>query len=83
MMTFELKSLSSLNNEKGKFPTQIIENPQNKSFQGHPSNPSHTHEQAKSITTLRSGRVLDNHVSSPQPPPIVPSPIVEEKGKGQ
>ena len=47
--------------EKGKFPSQPIANPRGQSDIGASSH----HEQAKAITTLRSGKTIDNHVDDP------------------
>ena len=50
--------------EKGKFPSQPIENPKGQSTNGN-SKLSNSHiEQAKSITTLRSGIIVDNKVKT-------------------
>ena len=47
--------------EKGKFPSKPIPKPKGQFKNG----ASSYHEQAKSITTLRSGKVVDNHVGEP------------------
>ncbi|KAM7528606.1 hypothetical protein LguiB_032016 [Lonicera macranthoides] len=53
--------------EKGKFPSQPIPNPKGVSSSGSASNPpnTQTHGQVQAITTLRSGKVVDNKVSLP------------------
>lgn len=52
--------------EKGKFPSQPIPNPKGQFFvNGSPSS-SHTQENVQSITTLRSGREIDNQVKIPK-----------------
>ncbi|KAM7488802.1 hypothetical protein LguiB_026286 [Lonicera macranthoides] len=53
--------------EKGKFPSQPIQNPKGVSSSGSASNPpnAQTHGQVQAITILRSGKVVDNKVSLP------------------
>ena len=54
---------TSLNErEKGKFPSQAVANPKGQLESGASSH----HEQAKAITTLRSGKTVDNHVGNPE-----------------
>ena len=48
--------------EKGKFPNQPIANPKGQFDIGASSH----HEQAKAITTLRSGKTIDNHIDDPK-----------------
>ena len=49
--------------EKGKFPSQPVANPKRQYEIGSNSH----HEQAKAITTLRSGRIVDNQVGDSNP----------------
>ncbi|KAH9723595.1 hypothetical protein KPL70_007173 [Citrus sinensis] len=49
--------------EKGKFPSQSIPNPKGVHEVG--SSSSHQHEQAKSVMTLRRGKLFDNKVEVP------------------
>ncbi|KAH9750930.1 hypothetical protein KPL71_014077 [Citrus sinensis] len=46
--------------EKGKFPSQLIPNPKGVNEVG--SSSSHQHEEAKSVMTLRRGKLFDNKV---------------------
>src|SRR4051812_14920629 len=46
--------------EKGKLPSQSVPNPRSQNNQ-----PSTSHEQVQAITTLRSGRQVDNNVANP------------------
>ena len=46
--------------EKGKFPNQLVSNPKGVHKVG--SSSSHQHEEAKSIMTLRKGKLFDNKV---------------------
>ena len=58
-----VSTMSATFNEKGRFPSQPLPNPQGK-FQGgtsttNPTNhPQNYYEQAKSINTLRSGKTF-------------------------
>ena len=69
---------------KGRFPSQPLSNPQSRTSSNiNPTNhPQNYHEQAKSITTLRSGKTFENpNVPSPVPSPTpssIVTPIVEE-----
>ena len=49
--------------EKGKFLNQPIPNPKGQYEVGSSANPK---EEVKSVTTLRSGKVIDNHVHMPE-----------------
>lgn len=49
--------------EKGKFPSQPIPNPKGVHEVG--SSSSHLHEEAKSVMTLRKGKLFDNKVEVP------------------
>ena len=52
------------NIEKGKFPSQPLPNPKGVHEVGTKSEIHH--EEVKSVTTLRSGRVIDNMVGTPE-----------------
>jgi hypothetical protein len=52
--------------EKGKFPSQPVPNPKGQFFVNGSSSSSHTQENVQSITTLRSGRKIDNQVEIPK-----------------
>ena len=65
--------------DKGKFPSQPIMNPQGQHYAtSSSSNPNGVHEQEKSITALRSGKVLDNPVVPPPKisPTLLPLPKI-------
>ena len=83
-----VSTMSATFSEKGRFPSQTLPNPQSGTFSNtNPTNnPQNYHEQAKSITTLRSGKTYENlnvpppnpsPISTPTPSPIIP-PLVEE-----
>ncbi|XP_062167003.1 uncharacterized protein LOC133873299 [Alnus glutinosa] len=52
--------------ERGKLPSQPIPNPKGQFVIGSTSDPSHEQEHVQAITTLRSGRQVDNQVVMPE-----------------
>ena len=83
-----VSTMSATFSEKGRFPSQTLPNPQSgtSSTTNPINNPQNYHEQAKSITTLRSGKTFENlsvpppnpsPISNPTPLPIIP-PFVEK-----
>ena len=52
--------------EKGKFPSQPIPNPKRKYAINGSFSSTHANESVQSITTLRSGRQVDNQVKMPE-----------------
>ena len=52
--------------EKGKFPSQPIPNPKGQYAINGSSSSTHAHEFVQSITTLRSGKQVDNQVKMPK-----------------
>ena len=52
--------------EKGKFPSQPIPNPKGQYAINGSSSSTHAHESVQSITTLRSGKQVDNQVKMPK-----------------
>ena len=52
--------------EKGKFPSQHIPNPKGQYAINGSSSSTHANESVQSITTLRSGRQVDNQVKMPE-----------------
>ena len=70
-LEMQMSQLATSLNErkKGKFPSQAVANPKGQLESGANSH----HEQAKAITTLRSGKTVDNHVGN--------SEIVELQGE--
>ena len=52
--------------EKGKFPSQPIPNPKGQYIINGSSSSTHAHESVQSITTLRSGKQVDNQMKMPE-----------------
>jgi hypothetical protein len=52
--------------ERGKSPSQPVPNPKGQFVIGITSAPSHGQEHVEAITTLRSGRRVDNQVAMPE-----------------
>jgi len=52
--------------ERGKFPSQPVPNPKGQFVIGSTSGPSHGQEHVQAITTLRSGRRVDNQMAMPE-----------------
>jgi hypothetical protein len=52
--------------EKGKFPSQPVPNPKGQYGINNSSSSTHDQEHVQSITTLRSGRQIDNQVKTPE-----------------
>jgi hypothetical protein len=52
--------------EKGKFPSQPVPNPKGQFAIGSSSTPTHGQEHVQAITTLRSGKQVDNQVVRPE-----------------
>jgi hypothetical protein len=54
---------NSLNKRKeGKLPSQLVANPKGQYMVDENALDSTTHEQVQAVTTLRSGRIVDNKV---------------------
>ena len=56
-------SVGSSQQEKGKFPSQPIQNPQGRNSVGTSSQNDRTFEHYKAITTLRSGKTIDKTIN--------------------
>ena len=52
--------------ERGKFPIQLVPNPKGQYVIGNSSTPTHGQEHVQAITTLRSGKQVDNQVTRPE-----------------
>ena len=65
--------------EKGKFPSQPIPNPKGQYAMNASSSSTHAHESVQFITTLRSGRQVDNQVKMPEVEDNENN-VLEEKG---
>src|ERR1700734_2159476 len=69
--------VGQIQQEKGKFPSQPQANPAGTHYVGEA--PAQNIEQAKAITTLRSGKVVDKTIS-PKPVPSVAPVVVPGTG---
>jgi hypothetical protein len=52
--------------ERGKFPSQPVPNPKGQFGIGSSSTPTHGQDHVQAITTLRSGKQVDNQVATPE-----------------
>jgi hypothetical protein len=52
--------------ERGKFPSQPVPNPKGQFGIGSSSTPTHGQDHVQAITTLRSGKQVDNQVATPK-----------------
>ena len=60
-------SMGNFQQEKGKLPSQTIQNPQGQNSVGVSSPCDGTFEHCKTITTLRSGKVIDKTIQPKEP----------------
>ena len=60
-------SIGNLQQEKGKLPSQPIQNPQSQNSVGVSGLSEGTFEHCKAITTLRSGKVVDKTIQTKEP----------------
>ena len=60
-------SISKFQQEKGKLPSQPIQNPQSQNSVGVSGSSEGTFEHCKAITTLRSGKVVDKTIQTKEP----------------
>ena len=76
--------------EKGKFPSQPVANPKANGKEttyhlGSASGPPHYQGEIKSVTTLRPGRKIENHVEPPKSSikvqPVIDQPV-DKPGQG-
>ena len=61
-ITKSTTSVGSSQQEKGKFPSQPIQNPEGQNSVGTSSQNDGTIEHCKAITTLRSGKTIDKTI---------------------
>ena len=60
-------SIGNLQQEKGKLPSQPIQNPQGQNSVGSLGSSEGTFEHYKAVTTLRSGKVVDKTIPTKEP----------------
>ena len=71
-------SIGNLQQEKGKLPSQPIQNPQGQNSVGSLGSSEGTFEHCKAVTTLRSGKVVDKTIPTKEPPQESHSELVRE-----
>ena len=71
-------SIGNLKQEKGKLPSQPIQNPQGQNSVGSSGSSEGTFEHCKAITTLRSGKVADKNIPTKEPSQESQSELVRE-----
>ena len=59
--------MGNFQQEKGKLPSQLIQNPQGQNSVGVPGPSEGTFEHCKAVTTLRSGKVIDKTIQTKEP----------------
>ena len=60
-------SIGNFQQEKGKLPSQTIQNPQGQNSVGVSGLSEGTFEHCKAVTTLRSGKVIDKTIQPKEP----------------
>ena len=71
-------SIGNLQQEKGKLPSQPIQNPQGQISVGVSGPSEGTFEHCKAVTTLRSGKVVDKTIQTKEPTQDSQSELVKE-----
>ena len=71
-------SIGNLQQEKGKLPSQPIQNPQSQNSVGVSGLSEGTFEHCKAVTTLRSGKVVDKTIQTKEPTQDSQSELVKE-----
>ena len=71
-------SIGNLQQEKGKLPSQSIQNPQGQNSVGSSGPSKGTFEHCKAVTTLRSGKVVDKTIQTKEPTQDSQSELVKE-----
>ena len=66
-ITKQTSSMGNLQQEKGKLPSQTIQNPQGQNSVGVSGPSDDTFEHCKVVTTLRSGKVIDKTIQPKEP----------------
>ena len=59
--------MGNFQQEKGKLPSQTIQNPQGQNSVGVSGQSEGTFEHCKAVTTLRSGKVIDKTIQTKEP----------------
>ena len=71
-------SIGNLQQEKGKLPSQPIQNPKGQNSVGVSGPSEGTFEHCKAVTTLRSGKVVDKTIQTKDPTQESQSELVKE-----
>ena len=71
-------SIGNLQQEKGKLPSQPIQNPQGQNSVGSLGSSEGTFEHCKAVTTLRSGKVVDKTIPTKEPSQESQSELVRD-----
>ena len=71
-------SIGNLQQEKGKLPSQPIQNPQGQNSVGVSGPSEGTFKHCKAVTTLRSGKVVDKTIQTKEPTQESPSELIRE-----
>ena len=71
-------SIGNFQQEKGKLPSQPIQNPQGQNSVGSLGISEGTFEHCKAVTTLRSGKVIDKTIPTKEPSQESQSELVRE-----
>ena len=71
-------SIGNLQQEKGKLPSQPIQNPQGQNSVGVSGPSEGTFEHCKTVTTLRSGKVVDKTIQTKEPTQESPSELIRD-----
>ena len=70
--------MGNFQQEKGKLPSQTIQNPQGQNSVGVSGQSEGTFEYCKAVTTLRSGKVIDKTIQTKEPIQELQSEQVED-----
>ena len=65
--------MGNFQQEKGKLPSQPIQNPQGQNSVGVSGQSEGTFEHCKVVTTLRSGKIIEKTIQNKEPVPKLPS----------
>ena len=71
-------SIGNLQQEKGKLPSQPIQNPQGQNSVGVSGPSEGTFEHCEAVTTLRSGKVVDKTIQTKEPTQESPIELIRE-----
>ena len=73
-------SIGNFQQEKGKLPSQTIQNPQGQNSVGVSGPSDGTFEHCKAVTTLRSGKVIDKTIQPKEPIQYLHNELVRDAG---